>query len=293
MKMSKIGIVTDSNSSIPPDEAERLGVTVIPMPFYIDGECYFENIDLPREEFFARQAADADISTSTPAPLAIAEAWAKALAEYDELLHIPMSSGLSSSCSVAQSLAQEETFAGRVFVVDNGRCASPLHRSILDAAELIEEGLPAAEIKRLLEEQRDNFSIYIAVDNLKHLQKGGRISATAAKLGTILNMKPVLHFDTGTLGVYAKTRGKKRARLAMLEAIRSELAGDYREAYAAGEAYLTAAGSADAAETADWLAQINEAFPDMPVLYDDLPLSLSVHIGHGGLGIAVGRKIRR
>lgn len=291
--MSTIGIVTDTNSSIPAAEAEKLGITVIPMPFYIDGECYLENVDLSREQFFAKQLGDADISTSTPSPIEIGKAWAEALKSYDEILHMPMSSGLSSTCSVAQSLAQEDAFRGRVYVVDNGRVASPMHYSIREACELIEEGYSAAEIKRMLEEQKNNFSIYVAVDNLKYLQKGGRISAAAAKIGTILNMKPVLHFDTGTLGVFAKTRGKKRARLAMLEAIRSELAGDYREAYERGEAYLLAACCADAAETEDWVREIGEAFPDLPLLNDDLPLSLSTHIGHGGLGVAVGRKIVR
>lgn len=291
--MTTIGIVTDTNSSIPSAEAENLGIFVIPMPFYIDGECYLENIDLSREQFFAKQLADADISTSTPSPIEIGKAWAAALEKYDEILHMPMSSGLSSTCAVAQSLAQEDAFAGKVFVVDNGRVASPMHYSIREACELIEEGYSAAEIKRMLEEQKNNFSIYVAVDNLKYLQKGGRISSAAAKIGTILNMKPVLHFDTGTLGVYAKTRGKKRARLAMLEAIKSELAGDFHEAYERGEAYLLAACCAEKAETDDWVREIKEAFPELPLLNDDLPLSLSTHIGYGGLGVAVGRKITR
>lgn len=291
--MTKIGIVTDSNSSIPAAEAEKLGIRIVPMPFYIDGECYLEGVDLQREDFFAKQLADADISTSTPGPIEIGKAWAAALQEYDEILYLPMSSGLSSTCAVAQSLAQEEMFAGRVFVVDNGRVASPMHGCIREAVQMIEEGYSAAQIQQLMEAQRDNFSIFVAVDNLKYLQKGGRISAAAAKIGTILNMKPVLHFDTGTLGVFAKTRGKKRARLAMIEAIRSELNGDYREAYERGGVYLLAAGCADAAETEDWLAEIAAAFPDLPALYDDLPLSLSTHIGHGGLGIAIAKKIVR
>lgn len=291
--MKKIGIVTDSNSSIPAEEAREHGIRIVPMPFYIDGECYLENVDLTREKFFEKQLAGADISTSTPGPIEIGKVWAEALAEYDEILHFPMSSGLSSTCAVAQSLAQEEMFAGRVFVVDNGRVASPMHGCIREALEMIDEGLSAAEIKRLMEEQKDNFSIFVAVDDLKYLQKGGRISAAAAKIGTILNMKPVLHFDTGTLGVHAKTRGKKRARLAMLEAVKSLLEGDFREAYEQGGVYLLAAGCAEAEETADWLAEIAAAFPDLPALYDDLPLSLSTHIGHGGLGIAVAKKIIR
>ncbi len=291
--MTKIGIVTDSNSSIPAAEAESMGIFIIPMPFYIDGELFLEGVDLLRAEFFAKQVADADITTSTPSPLAIAEVWAKALKQYDQILHMPMSSGLSSTCNVAEALAQEEAFAGRVFVVDNGRVASPMHYSIREAKQMIDEGLEPAEIKRLLEEQKNNFSIYVAVDNLKYLQKGGRISSAAAKIGTVLNMKPVLHFDTGTLGVYAKTRGKKRARLAMIDAIKKELAGDYRLAYERGEAYLLAACCADPAETEDWVQEIQMEFPDLELLNDDLPLSLATHIGYGGLGVAVGRKIVR
>lgn len=291
--MTKIGIVTDTNSSIPAEEARELGIRVIPMPFYIDGECYLEGVDLTREQFFAKQLADADISTSTPGPIEIGKAWADALTEYDEILHMPMSSGLSGTCAVAQALAQEEMFAGRVFVVDNGRVASPMHACIREAVQMIGEGYTAAQIKQLMEEQKNNFSIYVAVDNLKYLQKGGRISTAAAKIGTILNMKPVLHFDTGTLGVYAKTRGKKRAHLAMIEAIKSELAGAYHEAYQRGEVYLLGAGCAEPADTKEWLAEIAAAFPELELLYDDLPLSLSTHIGHGGLGIAVARKIVR
>ncbi|HIU10347.1 MAG TPA: DegV family protein [Candidatus Avidehalobacter gallistercoris] len=290
--MPKTGIVTDSNSGILPEQAEEMGLFVVPMPFYIDGVCYQENVDLPREEFFRLMAAGAEISTSAPAPLTVTDIWDKALAIYDEVLYMPMSSGLSGAYALAAVLAKEGAYAGRVFVVDHGRAATPLHRSILDAQELLAQGLSAGEVQRLLEEQRDNFMIYIAVDELQHLQRGGRISATAAKLGTILNMKPVLQFSTGTLDVYAKVRGKKRARQTMIEAVRNELAHDYKAAYEAGEVYIMTAGSADAAETADWVAQVREAFAPLDVLYDDLPLSLSTHIGHGGLGIACSKKIK-
>ncbi len=289
--MLKTGIVTDSNSGILPHQAAEDGFFVVPMPFYIDGACYQENVDLSRAEFFRLMAAGAEISTSAPAPLAVTEVWDKALAEYDDILYIPMSSGLSGGCAQAEALSREEKYAGRVLVVDNGRTATPLHRSVLDAKELLEQGVAPAEVKRLLEEQKNNFIIYVALDELHHLQKGGRISATAAKLGTILNMKPVLEFTTGTLDVYAKVRGKKRARQAMIDAIKNEFAHDYKEAYEAGEVYLMAACSAEPEETADWLAQIKEEFAPLELLYDDLPLSLSTHIGHGGLGIACARKI--
>jgi DegV family protein with EDD domain len=289
---AKIGIVTDSNSSIVPAEAERLGISVVPMPFYIDGECYYENVDLSREDFFAKQIADADIETSTPSPLMVMEAWDAALAKHEQILYIPMSSALSSSCEFAMTMAREEKYAGRVFVVDNGRVATPMHRSILDAIELIEQGFSAERVKELLEEHRADMAIFVAVDDLKYLKKGGRISATSATIGAILNVKPVLQFDVGKLSVYAKSRGKKRARLTMLEAMKETLQTRFKEQYERGDVYLLAACSASAEETEDWLAQIREAFPDMPVMYDDLALSLSAHIGYGGLGIGCSCKIR-
>jgi len=287
----KIGIVTDSNSGILPDEAQKLGIWVLPMPFYIDGSCYYENVDLTRADFFAKLAAGAEIATSSPAPLAIAEIWEAALAECDQILHMPMSSGLSSSCEIAMALAREEAFAGRVWVVDNGRVATPLHRSILDALELLERGLSAAEVQRILHEHRPNMTIYIVLDELKHLVRGGRISSAAAVLGSILNMKPVMQFDVGKLNVYNKCRGKKRARRIMIEAMQADLQGKFKRQWEAGDVHILAAGSADAAETADWLAQIREAFPGQPVMYDDLPLSLCAHIGQGGLGIGCSCRV--
>lgn len=287
----KIGIVTDSNSGILPEEAQKLGIWLLPMPFYIDGNCYYENIDLSRQDFFAKLAAGAEIATSSSAPLVIAKIWQQALTECEQILHIPMSSGLSSSCEIAMALAREDAFAGRVWVVDNGRVATPLHRSVLDALELLAQGKSAPEVQQILQQHRADMTIYVVVDELKHLAHGGRISNTAAALGSILNMKPVLHFDVGKLDVHAKCRGKKRARHIMIEALQADLQGKFKQQWEAGDVHILAAGSADLAETEDWLAQIAEAFPGQPVMYDDLPLSLCAHIGQHGLGIGCSCRV--
>lgn len=285
--MKKIGIATDSHSSLTPAEAALLGVRVLPMPFDVDGQSYLEGIDLTREQFFAYQRAGAQIGTSQPSPAAVMALWDEALTDCESLLYMPISSGLSGSCQTAMALAEEEPYAGRVFVVDNGRVGTPLHRSILDALELIESGLSAAECKAALEKARDELVIYVAVETLEHLKRGGRISTTAATVGTLLNIKPILHLTTGKLEPYKKARGMHRACEAMLESIRSDLAIRFQEAHARGDVYLLAAGSADAETTAKWLHQIETAFPGMPILYDDLSLGVSCHTGEGALGIGL------
>ncbi len=290
--MSRIGVVTDSNSGILPAEAEKLGIYVLPMPFYIDGKCFLENVDLSREVFFQKLAAGADIATSSPAPLSLTELWDEALAEFDEILYIPMSSGLSSSCEIAMALSREADYAGRVWVVDNGRVSAPQHRSVLDAIELLEQGCSAPRAKELLEQSKGDMTIYVALDELKHLARGGRISSTSAVLGSILNMKPVMQFDIGKLNLRVKCRGKKRARHTMIDLMHEEMDGKFKAALERGDLYLMAAGSASQAETEDWLQQLAESFPGMPILYDDLPLSLCAHIGYGGLGVACSCRVR-
>ena len=290
--MKKIGIVTDSHSSISPAEAAMMGVHVLPMPFDVDGQSYFEGVDLTRQQFFAYQRAGATIGTSQPAPGAVMALWDELLKEYEALLYMPISSGLSSSCQTAIALAEEEPYAGRVFVVDNGRVGTPLHRSILDAQELVEKGLSAAECKSALEAARDDVVIYLAVETLEYLKRGGRISSTAAAVGSLLNIKPILHLATGKLESYKKARGMNKACEAMLESIRSDLAIRFQEAHARGDVFLMAAGSADAQTTAKWLAQIENAFPGMPILYDDLSMGVSCHTGEGALGIGLSVRPR-
>lgn len=290
--MKKIGIVTDSHSSISPAEADMLGVHVLPMPFTIDGQDYFEGVNLSRQQFFGYQRAGASIGTSQPAPAAVMEMWDELLEQYESLLYMPLSSGLSNSCQTATALAEEEPYAGRVFVVDNGRIATPLHRSILDAIELVEKGLSAAECKAALEAAKADMVIYLAVETLEYLKKGGRISAATAAVGTLLNIKPILHLATGKLESYKKARGMNKACETMLESIRSDLAIRFQEAHARGDVFLMAAGSADDKTTAKWLAQIEAAFPGMPILYDDLSMGVSCHTGEGALGIGLSVRPR-
>lgn len=291
--MKKIGVVTDSHSSITREEAEKLGVYVLPMPFTMEGECYYEDVTLTRAEFFEKLKAGVEVTTSQPSPTEVMEIWDKALQEYEEIIYIPISSGLSGSCQTARMLAQEDTYENKVFVVDNGRVSTPLHRTILDALELIEEGYEAADIQEMLEEARANMVIYVAVETLDNLRKGGRISPATAALGTLLNIKPVLKFDVGTLDTYKKCRGSMKARQAMIEAVKYDLENVFKEWYDRGEVYLLAASSAPKDVTEAWIAQIQEAFPGMDVMCDDLSLGVSCHIGYGGLGIGCSCRPKR
>lgn len=285
-----LGILTDSHSSIAPDTAQQLGVRVLPMPFTVDGQTYLENVTLSREAFFAHQAADADISTSQPAPGDVLRFWDEALADFEQVLYFPLSSGLSGSCQTAQALASEEPYAGKVFVVDNGRIATPQHQAILDAIELMEQGYSARQIHAAMEANRDDVVIYLGVQTLEYLKKGGRISPTVATVGTLLHIKPVLQLATGKLDNYAKCRGFHKAKTTMIESIRNDLNTRFRDAHERGEVHLLAASSADEAETAQWVAEIEAAFPGMRVLSDPLSLGVSCHTGPGALGIGLSAK---
>jgi DegV family protein with EDD domain len=192
--MKAIGVATDSHSGILIEEAKRLGVLLLPMPFYVDDQCYYEEVSLTRKKFFEEQNAGKGVSTSQPSPEAVMEFWRDGLREYEQLLYIPMSSGLSGACHTAMMLAKEPEFENKVFVVDNGRISTPLHRSILDALELIEQGHGAEEIKQILEASKDQMTIYLAVETLEFLKRGGRISPATAAIGSLLNIKPVLKF---------------------------------------------------------------------------------------------------
>lgn len=292
--MRTIGIATDSHSGISQEKAKELGIKVLPMPFYIGEECYFENISITREEFFEHLNNGQKVSTSQPSPESVMELWREALREYEKLLYIPMSSGLSGSCNTAKMLAEEDEFAGRVFVIDNGRVSTPLYRSILDAMELVEEGYSAEEVKELLEEAKAEMVIYLGVETLEYLKKGGRITPATAALGTLLNIKPVLKFDVGVLETYRKCRGMKKARREMLEAVKNDFETTFNKQYENGEVYLLAASSADEETTKEWIEEIQEFFPGMEILSDKLSLGLSCHTGEGALGIGCScRPIRK
>ncbi len=283
-------IITDSHGGISQSEADRLGVKVLPMPFYFGDECYYEGVSITREEFFKRLNSGEKVSTSQPSPDSVMNIWRENLKEDSEILHMPISSGLSGSCDTAKMLANEEEFEGKVFVVDNGRVSAPLHRSILDALELIEEGYSAGEIRDILEGSKEKMNIYIAVETLEHLKNGGRVTPTTAVIGDLLNIKPILNLNLGVLDSYKKCRGMKKARKEMIEAMRQEIYVNNKEAYEKGEIYLLAATSADEETTKGWIEEINEAFPDLEVLCDNLSLGVACHTGEGALAVAYSCK---
>lgn len=221
------------------------------------------------------------------------EFWREGLKEYDQILYLPMSSGLSGSCATAMMLAQDEEFEGKVFVVDNGRVSTPLVRSIMDAQEMVAESLDAAKIKEILEAEKAKMSIYIAVETLEFLKKGGRISATTAALGTALNIKPILKLGTEVLETYKKSRGMKKAKKEMLEAIQEDLNVTFKEYHDRGEAYLLVATSADEVTTNAWVEEVKAVFPGMDVLAGNLSLGICCHTGEGALGVGISCRPRR
>lgn len=283
----RIGFATDSHSSITQAVGQEIGVCVLPMPFTIGGHCYYEGVTLSRPQFFELLDSGEDVATSQPAPDEVTSLWDDMLQTYDEVVYVPISSGLSGACATATALAAEAPYRNRVFVVDNGRVATPQHRSVLDAIELANQGLDGAQIKERLEKARGEMCIYVALQTLEHLKKGGRVSPTVAMVGTLLGIKPILHFTTGILESYKKTRGMSKARELMIEAVRTDLNGRFAQAYARGDVHLLTASSAPEEETAQWVAQVQAAFPDLPVMSDDLSMGVSCHIGYGGLGIGL------
>ena len=291
--MKSTGIMTDSHSGIRQEEAKVLGIRVLPMPFCIEGKTYYENVDLSKEVFFEKLRSGTDVSTSQPNPQDVMNLWNEMLEEYDEILYLPISSGLSGSCMTAQSMAQEPEYEGKVFVVDCGRVSTPLHRTVLDAVEMVEKGYRAEKIRKILEDTRENMSIYVAISTLQYLKKGGRITPAVAAVGSILNIKPVMKFGVGKLDIYQKTRGMKKARKAMLEAMRTDLTVNFKDAYEAGDVYLLAASSSSPEVTEEWIQEIKEAFPGMDVMCDDLSFGLCCHIGPDGLGIGCSCKPER
>ncbi len=282
--MGRVAIVTDSNSGITQKEAKELGIRVLPMPFYINEELFFEDITLTQEEFYRRLAEDADISTSQPSPGDVIDLWDEILKEYDEIIYIPMSSGLSSSCETAIGLAQD--YDGRVHVIDNQRISISQRQSVLDALEMAEKGMSAQEIDDVLMREKLEASIYITVDTLKYLKKGGRVTPAAAAIGTVLNLKPVLQIQGEKLDSYAKVRGWKAAKKAMLDAAEKDLTGRF----AGKEMYIHAAYTCSEEEAKEWKGEIEARFPGYDVHMDRLSLSVSCHIGAGSKAVACIKK---
>lgn len=287
--MKKVAVITDSNSGITQEGAKELGVFVLPMPFYIDEELYLEGITLSQEEFYEKLKGDADISTSQPSPASVMELWDTVLKEYDQAVYIPMSSGLSASCETAMALARD--YEGKIFVVNNQRISVTQRQSVLDALLLAERGMDGDQIRQILEERKMEASIYITLETLKYLKKGGRITPAAAALGTILNLKPVLQIQGEKLDAFSKSRGKMKAKKIMLDAIHKDLENRFAEPLKNGEMVLAAAYTGNPEEAEEWKKEIEKEFPDMECHMDPLSLSVACHIGYGSLAITCQRKV--
>lgn len=283
-RMSKIAILTDSNSGITQLMGKELGISVLPMPFFINGTQFYEDINLTQEEFYQKLKEDADISTSQPSIGELQERFDQLLKEYEEIVFIPMSSGLSSTCQTATMLSED--YNGKVCVVNNQRISVTQRQSVLDAKALAEKGYHAKEIKEILERDKFQSSIYITLDTLKYLKKGGRITPAAAAIGTMLKLNPVLQIQGEKLDAFAKTRGKASAKKIMLKAMEDDLNNRFKEAYKENRVYMSVAYSGNPEEAAEWAAMVKEQYPQLDFNMDPLSLSVACHIGHGALAIA-------
>ena len=286
--MGNVAIVTDSNSGISQAEGKELGIYVIPMPFLVDGKLYFEDVDMNKEQFYHFLENDADLSTSQPSPGDVMDLWDKLLKEYDEIVHIPMSSGLSASCSTAMGLARD--YDGKVQVVDNQRISVTMQQSVMDAKHLVAAGKSAAQIKEILEKEALESSIYLMVDTLKYLKKGGRITPAAAALGTLLKLKPVLQIQGDKLDAFAKARTAKQGKNIMIETMKK----DFEERFQSPDGkkmHLEIAYSDDKEAAEAFREEVKKAFPDNEIVMNPLSLSVSCHIGPGAIAIACSKAI--
>ena len=280
--MAKTAIVTDSNSGITQQEAKALGIFVLPMPFEIDGQAYFEDINLTQPQFYEKLLTDAEVFTSQPAPGNVMDLWNEILQSYDEIVHIPMSSGLSNSCETAILLAED--YHGRVQVVNNQRISVTMRQSVLDAMAMVKAGRSAAEIRQILEDQRFDSGIYIMVDTLKYLKKGGRVTPAAAALGTLLRLKPVLQIKGEKLDAFAKARTVKQAKSIMINQVRKDL--DARSDIAPGDANVhIAMAYTPGGDIDSFYEEVRAAFPDHDIVVNPLSLSVSCHIGPGAIAV--------
>lgn len=285
--VAKIAIVTDSNSGITQNEAKELGITVIPMPFNIGEETYYEDITLSQEQFYEYLKSDVDICTSQPAPADVMKVWDELLKEYDEIVHVPMSSGLSGSCQTAIMLSED--YDGKVCVVNNQRISVTLRQAIFDTMLLIDKGYSAKEIQEILEEDGLNASIYIMLDTLYYLKKGGRITPAAAALGTLLKLKPVLQIQGEKLDAFAKARTVSQAKSIMINAIKSDINTRFGGNPEDCCIFMAHTNSDDVIN--EFKQEILKEFPDREIVVDPLSLSVSCHIGPGALAVAIVKKL--
>lgn len=281
----KVAIVSDTNSGITLEEAKELGIYLITMPFCVDGEDYYEYKTMNHELFFEKLRAGADVSTSMPSPADLMDLWDELLKEYDEVLHIPMSSGLSGSCHAAMGFAED--YDGKVVVVDNKRISVIMKQAVLEAKYMVDKGMSATEIKEYLLKDALNAGIYVAVDTLEYLKKSGRVTPAAAAIGSVLNIKPVLQIQGGKLDAYKKVRGMNQAMKAIFEGIKSDL----ETRFAGKDIVIRAAYSGDEEVKNIWAEALKEEYPDMEIEIDLLPISICCHVGEGAMGLAVMEKM--
>lgn len=286
--MNKVAVVSDSNSGIVQEDAKKLGVYILPMPFFINNETYNEGVDLTQEQFYEMLKGGCEISTSMPSVGSVTDLWDDLLKEYDEIVHIPMSSGLSSSCDTAIMLAQD--YDGKVQVVNNQRISVTQRQSVIDAKRLAEQGKSAADIKEILEREKMESSIYIMVDTLSYLKKGGRITPAAAALGTLLKLKPVLQIQGEKLDAFAKARTVKQAKSIMIEAMKNDFANRFHDPEGK-HMYLEMAYTYDLEAAEAFREEVKAAFPGIEIVMDPLSLSVSCHIGPGALAVACSKEI--
>ena len=279
----KIAAATDSNSGITQDQAKQLGVHVLPMPFIIDGQMYYEGVDLTHEEFFRRMEEGADITTSQPSPGEVTDFWDKLLEEYDAVVYIPMSSGLSGSCQTAMLLAED--YEGKVYVVNNQRISVTQMQSVLDARDLIKKGYAAAQIRNILEETKFDSSIYVTVTTLKYLKKGGRITPAAAMLGTLLQIKPVLTIQGEKLDAFSKDRTLKQGKTIMMTALKKDLETRFHDPEAR-HTWLEIAYTCSDEMAQEFKETVAVIYPDANICIAPLSLSIACHIGPGCLAVA-------
>ena len=287
----KIAIVTDSNSGITQRQAAELGISVVPMPFDIDGKTYYEDISLTQEEFYIKLNGNADISTTQPSPENVMDMWRKLLEDHESVIYIPMSSGLSGSCQTAMVFSMEDEFDGKVFVIDNQRISVTQRQAVLDAKLMADEGIAVEEIVKYLMDTKMESSIYIMVDTLKYLKKGGRVTPAAAALGTILKLKPVLQIQGEKLDAFAKARTLTQAKNIMINAVKADV--EKRFGGNVNNVHLEIAHTHNLQEALNFKEEVAAAFPEYQgqIYVDHLSLSVSCHIGPGSLALAATKRM--
>ena len=280
----KTAVLTDTNSGITVAEGEKLGIYVLPMPVIVQDHCYLEGVDITNEQLYKAMISDQEVSSSQPSPGEVMALWDRVFKDgYDEIVYIPMSSGLSGSCHSAAQLAED--YDGKVYVVDNHRISVTLMESVLDGKALAKQGKSACEIKKILEEQSYQASIYVAVDSLKYLKKSGRITASAAAIANMFSIKPVLSIQGEKLDLFAKVRGLKQSEKKMIEALKADLQTRFEDVPKERIRIATAGTFEDEEDSRKWQAYVQSAFPEADVYYVPLSCSIACHVGVNAVGV--------